>query len=363
MFSQEICSVCIAALDGDLASVAPSTYVHLILCCAFPLKTKTATKTASAEKKNPNEMCCAFQHVCMLFSSSSAFSQIRNAALIRPIHGQERNAFESMNHPVEVRTAIIHYSLEKIFSCRLFMATRVSSLIRFSRAESSQRAVIAWRCWQFSTSFEGKCQHLNTIPTYFSLLAPICRFDKIFFFSRSLFPAALLLCFNVVQQADCAFAFVCVFINFFFFLRLPSFDDRSHHVHSDVGAILWWLFSSLNLSFRVFSRDFSSHALWCGAKEMCLRPRDAWRESGEHMRTGVEAMCTQGECKLSIPSGISYDVTRRRLQHDNIKSHKRATRDICDDLKLTHLSPRWRKSHWKPPANENIHNWRALFTR
>lgn len=96
----------------------------------------------------------------------------------------------------------------------------------------------------------SKCQHLNIIPTYFTLLAPIRRFDKIFFF-LVLFSSALLLCFTRFCRSTSGSGAFCLCSFLFYYFSVFSSCQRNT-MCTDVGAILWWLFSSLNLSFRVF---------------------------------------------------------------------------------------------------------------
>lgn len=82
-----------------------------------------------------------------------------------------------------------------------------------------------------------KCQHLNTIPTYFSLLAPMCRFDEIFFFSRSLFPASsLAVFFSAARSTSGLGVFICLRSIVVFLLLSAS--QRAPCACTDVGAIL-----------------------------------------------------------------------------------------------------------------------------
>lgn len=83
----------------------------------------------------------------------------------------------------------------------------------------------------------SKCQrNLSTIPPEFQ--APECRQQNIFLFSFSF--SELSCC---VVRSTSVFSCCCLCCFYFFLL---------FHVHNDVGAILWWLFSSLNLSFFFF---------------------------------------------------------------------------------------------------------------
>lgn len=79
-------------------------------------------------------------------------------------------------------------------------------------------------------------------------------------------------------------------------------------MHSDVGAILWWLFSSLNLSFRVF---------FAFALEKEESPETRLKGAREHNKS----VCTA----ISIQSGISYDVMF-------VSAIKVASRDLARTL-------------------------------
>lgn len=148
-----------------------------------------------------------------------------------------------------------------------------------------------------------QCQHLNIIPTYF--LAPICRFDKIFFFSRSLFPVSSLAVFqsSFNKRIGC-FYFVCVASTFGAFCQAPC-----------VGAILWWLFSSLNLSFRVFSSFI--FALY-GRRRKTTLPETIEREERAKQRSrfnleSPESLCLEGQtCK--VISDVCYGHLNARVR-------------------------------------------------